>query len=163
MVPDRASAAAIILLVVAAALLANPLYLQEPDRGNQIIEVDHTSAAEATARRSAQAERVHQLPIEPRYAALQSIKNGSFEIDRSSPPLAVRLLKDRWRYIGSQRSDELYEPTVNETGNYSTIAFTAVDIEAVEQELDVTPPEGLEDAEGPRRVIWLSEQTVVFR
>lgn len=164
MVPDRLSVAAVVLLATGALLLANPLYLQEDDRGNQFVQVESTSPAEGVASRSPEAEPIEQLPIVARYAAGGAIEDGSFAIDRRAPPLALQLLESEWRYVGSHRGDRVYVPTVTVGANETTVEFDPVDVEAVEAELGVTPPGGLETAEGPRRIIWLSEQTgaVVF-
>lgn len=164
MAPDTVTAVAITLLAVAAILLANPIYLQEDDRGNQFVQVERVSPADGTAMRSADAERVEQLTVVVRHAARQSLDNGSFRLNRDDPPLAVQLLGAEWEYIGAHSADQVFRPNVSVGDDETTVTFTPVPVEAVEQELGVTPPEGVRDEDSPREIIWLSDQTdtVVF-
>lgn len=164
MAPDKATTVAVALLAVAAVLLVNPIYLQADDRGNQFIQVERVSPAEGAAKRSADVERIHRLPAVPRYAARQSLEAGSFRLDRSDPGLVVTLLDSEWQYLGAHSPDHVYRPNVSVGETESTVTFTAVPVETVEQELAITPPEGVRDDDSPRRIAWLSEQTdaVVF-
>lgn len=164
MATDRATVAAVALLAVAAVLLANPLYLQEPDRGNQLVTVEHVSPAEGAAQRSADVTRVDDLPAVARYAARRGLPGGTFRVERTAPPLAVGLLASERRYLGVDDPDHLYRPTVSVGENATTVTFEAVPVETVERELGVTPPEGLREDDSIREIIWLSEQhpAVVF-
>lgn len=164
MVPDRTSAVAVALLVVAALLLANPLYLQEPDRGNQVVEVVATTPAEGVASRTPSVTQTDHLPVVARYAAVRGIENGSFSIDRHAPPLAIQLLDREWRYVAAHRGDLVYAPTVTVGANTTTVRFTPVNVTDVEAELGVTPPDSLANSEEVRRVVWLAEESdaVVF-
>lgn len=164
MVPDRTSAVAILLLVVAGLLLANPLYLQEPDRGNQVVEVVATTPAEGVASRTPTVTRADRLPVVARYAAVRGIENGSYHIDRHAPPLAIQLLDRKWRYVAAHRGDLVYAPTVAVGANTTTVGFTPVNVSDVEAELGLTPPGNLATSDEVRRVVWLAEESdaVVF-
>lgn len=164
MATDRATVAAVALLAVAAVLLANPLYLQEPDRGNQLVTVERVSPAEGAAQRSADVTRIDGLPVVARHAARRSLPGGTFALERTAPPLAVELLASEWRYLGAEDPEHVYRPTVSVGETTTTVTFEAVPVETVERELGVTPPEGLREDDSIREIIWLSEQhpAVVF-
>lgn len=159
MVPDEFPIAAAALLAVSAVLLANPLYLQDADRGSQIVTVDETTPAEGLERRSPAVRRVDDLPVVARYAAGRSLADGSFQVDRAGPPLALQVLAREGQFVASHRTEQLYEPTVRTGSNRSTLTLSPVSAEAVEAELGLTPPAGLEPNQTLRRIAWLADRS----
>ena len=158
MVPDGFPVGAAVLLAVSAVLLANPLYLQEDETGNQIVLVEETTPAEGLAQRSPAVRQSDDLPVVARYATRQRLADESFRVERDGPPLALQLLGREGRYVASHRAAQLYEPTVTIGANRTTLSLAPVAVETVEDELGLTPPASLESNHTLRRIAWVADR-----
>ncbi|MFB6122220.1 MAG: hypothetical protein ABEJ78_02010 [Haloferacaceae archaeon] len=160
MVPRLAESAAVALLVVAAALLANPLYITPPaDGGDVLVSADRTSAAAGAADLSSEIERVDDLPPVAAYAARRALENGSHAVASDGPPLALQLLGDEWRYLGSAGEVAFFRPTVTVGDETTTLELERRSVESVESDLGITPPDSLTDRNHAKEVLWVAHQS----